>query len=183
MISTAQIVELDRFRRVREALHAMSRPIRREARPLQAVDWYLPGIVGKARVSTSFGDLPIEALRPRDDVRSYFGATAQVQVVDKIHLDQDFLRSFPGALPIRIPANSIGPGRPSNDLFISPGQEISLDAHVATAFQKAQNLSGRFRMDLTYSTGLTYYRFHCGSPVVIKVEGIWLRINPWAVAP
>jgi hypothetical protein len=183
MTVTTNIVELDRFRRVREALHAMSRPIRREARPLQAVDWYLPGVVGKARVSTSFGDLPVEALRPRDDVRTYSGATTQVQAVDKIHLDQDFLRSFPGALPIRIPANSIGPGRPSNDLFISPGQEISLDAHVATSFQKAQNLSGRFRMDLTYSTGLTYYRFHCGSPAVIKVDGIWLRINPWTVAP
>jgi hypothetical protein len=38
-------------------------------------------------------------------------------------------------------------------------------------------------MDLTYSTGLTYYRFHCGSPAVIKVDGIWLRINPWTVAP
>jgi Hint domain len=118
----------------------------------------------------------------RDVVRSYSGATAQVKVVDEIHLDQDFLRRAPGALPIRIPANSIGPGRPSNDLFVSLGQEVSLDAHVATAFQKVQLLSGPFRMDLSYATGLTYYRFHCGTPTVIKVDGIWLRIQPWAEA-
>lgn len=181
MTLTTNIVEIDQFRRVREALRAICPPIRREARPLQPCDWYLPGILGKARVATAFGDLPIEVLRPRDELRTYSGATAQVQVVDKIHLDQNFLRRSPGALPIRIPANSLGPGRPSNDLFISPGQEISLDAHVATAFQKAKDVSGRFRMDLTYSTGLTYYRFHCGSPVIVKVEGIWLRINPWTV--
>lgn len=107
MSVTSNILELDHLRRVREALHAMSRSIRREARPLQAVDWSLAGIVGKARISTSFGDLPIEALRPRGNVRTYSGAAVHVQAVDKIHLDQDFMRSFPGALPIRIPANSL----------------------------------------------------------------------------
>jgi hypothetical protein len=102
-----------------------------------------------------------------------------VEVVDKVHLDQDFLRRSVRALPIRIPANSIAPGRPSDDLYVSPGQEISLDVHVATAFHGARTLSSRFRMDLSYATGLTYHRFHCGEPTVVMINGIWLRINPW----
>jgi hypothetical protein len=176
---TAEIVELDLFRRTRDALREMRRHVPREARLPQPVDWYLPGVLRKARVATAFGDIPIELLRPRDDVRTYSGKLARVEVVDKIHLDQDFLRRSVRALPIRIPTNSIAPGRPSDDLYVSPGQEISLDVHVATAFHGARTLSSRFRMDLSYATGLTYHRFHCGEPTVVMINGIWLRIDPW----
>lgn len=182
MTVPANIIEFDTIRRMREAENAIRRPVRREVQPLRAVDWYLPGIVGKSRVATAFGDLPIEVLRPRDAVRTYSGAVVEVRAVDKIHLDQEFLRNIPSALPIRIPADAIGPGRPKNDLLISRGQEISLDAHVATEFQNANSLACRFKMDLTYSTGLTYYRFHCGAPVTVKVDGVWLRISPWSIA-
>lgn len=174
-----KILDLDEFRRAREARELLSHPVHRDEQPLQPLNWYLPGTTGKSTVSTAFGDLPIEALRRRDVVRTHFGETAEVKVVDRIHLDQDFIRRTPGSLPIKIPANSIGPGRPKNDLFVSPGQEISLDAHAASSFDQAKKFSGRFRMDLTYSTGLTYYRFHCGSPVVVKVDGVWLRFDPW----
>lgn len=179
MNALSNIVELDQFRRIREALHAISTPVTDARKPLQAVDWYLPGLVGKARIATAFGELPLEALRPRDEIRTYSGAIATVKVVDKIHLDQDFIRNHPGALPIRIPAGSIGPGRPTEDIYVSPGQEISLDVHVATVFHKAKNLSDRFRMDLTYSTGFTYFRFHLGSPAIVKINGIWVRVSPW----
>lgn len=182
MTTLSNITDLDQFRRMRDALAGLASPVRREEQPPRVIDWHLPGTLGKARVATTFGDLPIEVLRPKDDLRTYSGATARVAVVDRIHLDQDFLRRAPEALPVRIPANSIGPGRPSSDLFVSPGQEVSLDAHVATAFQKVQSLAGRFRMDLSYATGLTYYRFHCGTPTVVKVDGVWLRVQPWAEA-
>lgn len=179
MTALSNIVELDQFRRIREALHPKSLAVARARKPLQPVDWYLPGLVGKARIATAFGELPIEALRPCDDIRTYSGAIATVKVVDRIHLDQDFIRNHPGALPIRIPAGSIGPSRPTNDVYVSPGQEVSLDAHVATVFHKAKNLSDRFRMDLSYSTGFTYYRFHFGFPAIVKVDGIWVRVSPW----
>ncbi len=179
MTALSNIVELDQFRQIRQALHSTRLPVTLVREPPQPVHWNLPGLVGKARIATAFGELPIEALRPRDDIRTYSGAIATVKVVDKIHLDQDFIRNNPNTLPIRIPAGSIGPGRPTNDVYVSPGQEISLDAHVATVFHKAKNLSDRFRMDLTYSTGFTYYRFHFGFPAIAKVDGIWVRVSPW----
>jgi hypothetical protein len=179
MSTSATIFELDQFRRLRDALSTLRRPAEREAKAQQAVDWYLPGFIGKARVSTTFGELPIEALRPRDDLRTFSGVSASVQVVDKIHLDQEFLKDHACALPILIPANALGTGRPASNLLLSPGQEVCLDAHVATNFSLAKALSRRFTLDLSYATGLTYYRFHCGVPTVIRVEGIWVRINPW----
>ena len=173
-MSSATIIEFDRFRRIREALSSLVQPEKIEPK----LDWYLPGFLGKSRVSTLFGDLPIEALRVRDDLRTYSGAGARVQVVDKIHLDAEFIRDHQSALPIRIPANAFGPGRPAQDMLLSPGQEICSDAHVATHFTKAEQYRGRFTPDLTQSTGLTYYRFHCGVPTIVKVDGIWVRVQP-----
>ena len=172
------VLESDRPRRIPDALFALGHPNARATSEPQAVDWYLPGFSGKARISTTFGDLPMEALRLRDTVRTYSGATARVQLVDKIHLDAELIRQHQSALPIRIPAHSFGPGKPLRDLVVSPGQEICPDAHVAAVFLKARDLRGRFYLDLTQSAGLTYYRFHCGEPAILRVEGIWIRVQP-----
>jgi Hint domain len=178
MTSSDTVIEFDRFRRMRQALSGMVRQAPAEKGITKPTDWYLPGFVGKAKVGTTFGELPIEALRIRDELRTYSGASAKVQMVDKIHLDEEFIRHHPRALPIRIPADAFGPGRPAQDVFVSPGQEVCADMHVASTFFKARDLPGRFTMDLSQSTGLTYYRFHCGQPTIVRVEGIWIRVQP-----
>lgn len=177
MLPTANVIELDRFRRVRNALSSLVRPEPAEKIPPR-LEWYLPGFLGRSRVSTIFGELPVEALRVRDDLRTFSGASAGVQSVDRLHLDEDFLRNNASALPIRIPANAFGPGRPVQDLLVSPGQDICADAHVASQFQKAKELRSRFSVDLGQSAGLTYYRFHCGTPTIVRVDGIWVRVQP-----
>lgn len=176
-MSSATVIEFDGFRRVRDALSSLVRPDADETVEPK-VDWYLPGFAGKCRVSTVFGDLPIEALRPRDDLRTYAGSSAHVQKVDKIHLDAEFLRAHQSALPIRIPVHAFGQGRPAQEMIVSPGQEICTDSHVASRFLKAKELQGRFSPDLTYSAGLTYYRFHCGEPTIVRVDGLWVRVSP-----
>lgn len=178
MTSSDTVIDFDRFRRMRNALSGMVKRAAPERSQYKTAEWYLPGFLGKARIATTFGDLPIEALRPRDDLRTYSGAIVKVEKVDKIHLDEDFIRHHPRALPIRIPADSFGPGKPMNDLLASPGQEICPDLHVASVFYKARNLPGNFTLDLSQSTGLTYYRFHCGQPAIVRVEGTWIRVQP-----
>jgi hypothetical protein len=177
MTTSGSVIEFDKFRRIREALAEFVRP-EEAAKAEPRLAWYLPGLTGKARVSTVFGELPVEALRVRDDLRTYSGASARVEVVDRIHLDQDFLRKQPSALPIRVPANAFGPGRPAQDMFLSAGQEISPDAHVATTFIKANDLRNRFNPDLAQATGLTYFRFHCGAPTIVRIDGLWVRVRP-----
>lgn len=176
-MSSATVIEFDRFRRIKDALSSMVRPDA-AGKDEPRLDWYLPGFLGKSRVSTVFGELPIEALRPRDDLRTYSGASARVLMVDRVHLDGEFLGSHQSALPVRIPANAFGPGRPAQDMLLSPGQEICCDAHVATHFLKARELKDRFGPDLAQSTGLTYVRFHCGPPTIVRVDGIWVRVQP-----
>lgn len=180
MTATDIIIELDLFRRIRQTLSEAKHSVLDTAGDARATDWYLSGFCGKERVGTTFGDLPIEALRARDELRTYDGQTANVQVVDRLKLDWNFIRNNPRALPIRIPANAFGPGKPERDLLVSPGQEICTDLHAGATFVKAQKLAGRFRMDFTQNSGLTYYRFHCGAPKVIKVEGTWVRVEQWS---
>jgi hypothetical protein len=179
MKSNDPIIDLDRFRRLRKALSGMAGQNALKREESAPIGWNLSGFTAKARVETTFGELPIEVLRIRDDLRTYSGAAATVQAVDKIHLDADFIRNNPRSLPIRIPANAFGPGKPIQELLLSPGQEVCPDRHVASAFCGARSLPDRFTMDLSQASGFTYFRFHCGSPAIVKVEGVWVRTEPW----
>ena len=51
------------------------------------------------RVTTSFGDLPVQALRRRDPLRLQAGTLATVEWVDCINLDEEFLAGNPDAPP------------------------------------------------------------------------------------
>ncbi len=139
------------------------------------VVWNIPGFGGKNRVGTAFGDLPIEALRLRDEIRTSAGSMVRVKWIDKLHLDADFIKKHPDALPIRIPANCFGRGRPMKDMLVAPRQELCVDAHVATRFQTALDLYAQARAHRVQQNELTYYRFHCGEPVCVRVEGVWVR--------
>ena len=138
-------------------------------------DWNLTGFAGQVRVGTAFGDLPIEALRLRDEIRTSTGSIARVQWVDKVHLDADFVSRHASSQPILICANAFGPGRPMKDMVVSPRQELSRNAHVAANFREASTQCGVCRMK---TEGLTYYRFHCGPLVAVRVEGVWARVAP-----
>lgn len=116
------------------------------------------------RVSTSFGEMPVQGLRANDPVRSATGTYVRVTATDKMHLDEDFLVSCPDAAPIVIPANCFGPGRPRNDLVVSPHQMLSTSANpAAPEFRRARDLLGRPGVLRRPSYELTYYLFHCGA--------------------
>jgi hypothetical protein len=142
------------------------------------VQWNLPGFGGKVRVGTAFGDLPIEALRLRDELRTLSGRIARVEWIDKIHLDENFIAKHPSARPVRIAANAFGAGKPMWDLVVSPAQSVCPEAHAATRFLAASDLNPAFGASRVQSAGLTYYRFHCGEPVVVRVEGVWVKVQP-----
>lgn len=166
---------------VKELLHSVTTSVSSAERDEgcdenRPVEWNLPGFMGGVRVSTSFGDLPIEALRIRDEIRTASGVFARVQWIDKLHLDADFMRKHPSAQPIIIPADSFGIGRPMKDITVSPRQQVCADAHVAAHFQSAADLCRMSRAYRLQTLGLTYYRFHCGGPAAVRVEGVWVRV-------
>ena len=92
--------------------------------------WTLPGFCWNARVTTSFGDLPVQALRRRDPVRLVNGGFAQVEWVDEISLDEGFLAGFPDAQPITLAAGAFGPDRPRSALTLSPHPRVAVGESV-----------------------------------------------------
>jgi len=141
--------------------------------------WTLPGICAKSRVFTSFGELPIEALRERDKVRTGNGNYLPVQWIDQIHLDESFLDYHPDAQPIMIRKGSLGPGKPKKDMLVSSQQEVAaLGILGSGGLRSAFELTGRPNISTLPQDGVTYYRFHCGEPAIVNIEGLGCSTSP-----
>ncbi len=147
--------------------------------PRPAGQFALPGFEGKCRVSTIFGDLPIEALRRRDKVKTITGAYREVEWIDAIRLDADFMSRHAGAHPVQIRAKALGGVAPVRNMLVSPGQDVWVpkvsDGYVATS---AEALIGQPNMERMRRAEITYYRFHCGGPEKVCIEGAWFLTAP-----
>ena len=146
--------------------------------------WSLPGFGAGARVETSIGPLPIEALRRRDTVKTREGRTMQVHHVDAIRLDRRFLLTHPDAQPVELQKNALAPGCPSDTILLSGAQKMSrgagrgqppvMDAADCIELGKAERrLHGYF----------TYYLFHCGEPCTVNINGLWVHLDPESLEP
>ena len=150
-----------------------------EATPARATRWTMPGFCAKARVTTSFGDLPVEALRLRDPVKTQSGEYRPVAWVDRMHLDEGFLSGFRGAAPIRFQQNALGRNYPNQNVMLSPGQRVVVPQEWSEEeIFTADELSVRTNIERLLSTQVTYYMFHVGAPDVVLVDGMWCPVSP-----
>lgn len=159
-----------------------TRPMREQetevATPPQS-KWSLPGFFGKSKIQTSFGNLPIEALRRRDQLKTITGSYVEVEWVDQIKLDMEFLEQHPEAQPIYIPKNSFGATLPNQNMLLSPAQTLKTTGPIGDDdLQFAMALTSRPHISRMPHTGFTYYLFHCGAPAVVNVDGLWVGTSP-----
>ncbi|MGB7243207.1 MAG: Hint domain-containing protein [Sulfitobacter sp.] len=156
------------------ALVAPSRTVQ-----VEKLDWSLPGFHPRARVLTSFGQLPVEALRLRDLVKTQSGRFLPVQWIDKVTLDADFLERHPQAQPISIPQNAFGQSVPAAAFMVSPGQVVKMPASIMNGDMKlAKDLVGRTHIRRASQASVTYFMFHCGADTSVSVEGVWCKCAP-----
>jgi hypothetical protein len=146
--------------------------------------WKLPGFSGKSRVLTSFGHLPIEALRRNDPIRTSVGSYVKVTWIDKIGLDAEFLATNSQAQPVFIPAGSIGGSKPATDMLISPGQVVQTACSQLGRWSSrtAGSLVGVGSISRKPQNGFTYYLFGCDTACSVCVDGIWCEVEPKAVS-
>ena len=145
----------------------------------ESMSWALPGFCGKSRVQTTFGHLPIEALRRRDPLKTGSGEYREVAWIDKIQLDSAFLARHPAANPIFIPKSALGHGVPNCDILVSPAQITHIPGQFgAQAVKSAQALTGLSRIARQSQAGFTYYLFHCGEPTTVSINGVWFDVSP-----
>jgi hypothetical protein len=159
---------------------AAAAPVGRGRRhPPRSVAWTLPGFGADVRVTTSFGDLPLHALRRRDPLRTPGGTIAMVHWCDRLRLDQGFLTANPDAQPILIQAKALGHGLPKTDILVSPHQMISVTPPgYQPQFRLARDLTGRPGILRRPEETMSYYLFHCETPTMVMVEGVAVSVSP-----
>jgi len=151
---------------------------RRASKP-QALHWTLPGFGPMTRVSTSFGEVHAQALRVRDQVRTKSGGFKPIVWLDRLVLEDEFLRRHPDALPVLIRANALGRGLPRQDITLSPRQPISPVAnHLPPSARVAADLLQRPGVFRKTESTVTYTLFHCGEPQMVMVEKLWVSVSP-----
>ena len=144
--------------------------------------WFIPGFGAGARVATSFGHVPVEALRCRDEIRTREGCFLRIQHIDTIRLDRRFLLTHPDAQPIAIPKNGLAPDVPNQNILVSGSQKIGSP-------KQFDQISGRMASEYVGQTNImrknhgyfTYYVFHCGEPCTASVDGLWVDLDPDAL--
>ena len=143
------------------------------------VAWAMPGFCGKSKVLTSFGNLPIEALRKNDPLKTASGTFRKVTWIDKITFEPEFLAAHPEAQPVLIAAGKFGAGKPAVDMLVSPAQSVQSSARYGTVgFRKAKDLVSGGGGTARPQSSVTYILFGCDAPVEVCVDGIWCEVGP-----
>lgn len=157
-------------------------PVKKMRRTQDQVErtWTLPGFGPLTRITTSLGDVPAQALRERDLVRTRSGDFKPIVWLDRIVLDEEFLSLHPDALPVHIKPNALGRGVPSHDVFLAPRQPIAPRANKLMGRYEdgALNLIGRPGVFRKAEAMYTYTLFHLGEPAVVQVSKMFVDIEP-----
>ncbi|MEL7105273.1 MAG: Hint domain-containing protein [Pseudomonadota bacterium] len=142
--------------------------------------WTLPGFGPLTRITTSLGEVPAQALRERDMVRTRSGDFKPIVWLDRIVLDEEFLSFHPDALPVHIKPNALGRGVPSHDVYLAPRQPIAPQANklAGTYTDGAMNLIGRPGVFRKAEAMYTYTLFHLGEPAVVQTSKMLVEVNP-----
>ncbi|MDJ1007078.1 MAG: Hint domain-containing protein [Paracoccaceae bacterium] len=152
---------------------------RRRVPGVKPRDWTLPGFGPLTRITTALGDVPAQALRERDLVRTRSGDFKPIVWLDRIVLDEEFISLHPDALPVHIKPNALGRGIPSHDVYLAPRQPIDNRANkLAGLHDVAMDLIGRPGVFRKAEAMYTYTLFHLGEPQVIQASKMFLQVDP-----
>ena len=148
------------------------------ARSSSDSNWTLEGIADNTRVTTSFGEVPVQLLRKNDMLRVRDGSFRRINWVNHFRFDEDFMSKHPAAKPVRVRAGSLGQNLPARDIEISSCTNLMLTTGAGTMPVQAQSLLKRAGVLSIPRTQLSYTQFKCdGGDVDVCAEGVWIRIS------
>jgi hypothetical protein len=149
----------------------------------EVVRWTLPGFLGTVRVLTSFGLLPVEALRVNDPVRTTTGRNLPVRRINRIGLDLNILYRHPDAQPIQVTANALGEGLPARDMLVSPAQELNVAINDQPPRPiTARDITGIGSIVRSCQASMIYYSFELSESAIVYAEGVPVLISAYPAA-
>jgi hypothetical protein len=131
-----------------------------------------PCFVAGTRILTPYGDVPIEALKPDDEVLTLrSGAEAVQKIIWTGQRTVDLLRhAHPEkVIPIRFLAGSLGNGLPERDLSISPDHCLLIDGHLIEA---KTLVNGATILEDASQRLVTYHHIELARHEIVLAEGV-----------
>lgn len=92
----------------------------------RAIPWDGGGLAERTPVTTARGPMPVEALRPGDELHAPHG-TWRAARIERHVFHAGSMRWSGHAPPVRIEAGALGRGLPQSDLILGAAQDILLD--------------------------------------------------------
>ncbi|WP_425090554.1 Hint domain-containing protein [Tropicimonas sp. S265A] len=138
-----------------------------------AAGWKLPGFGPEARVLTTIGEVPAKLLRRNDQIVTPSGQPCAIEWIDRVGLDEGFLHTVPGATPVLVRAGTLDAHVPSRDMWMSRMQTVVTGARL----QEIRSADDLCEGDAWPGGPVAYTMFHCGRPVLARVEGMWCRVD------
>jgi hypothetical protein len=131
------------------------------------------GLAPMSRVTTNFGEVYAHVLRQGDCVRTVSGQFQRIVQVDRLRLDEEFLRRYPEAQPICIRKGAFGPNLPKEDLIVAPFQKLRVGPAKSDApVVFAQQLLGRPFVHRVQESQITYTNVILDGESQILCEGV-----------
>ena len=138
----------------------------------------ITGFGPMARITTSFGEVHAHVLREGDMVRTSNGQFEKITKINRIRLDEEFLKRYPSVLPVKIRQGSLGPGFPAQDVQIAPYQELHMGPPRTTSpLVFAAKLLERPFVGRATENQITYTTFSVGRAVSVFCEGMLVDID------
>lgn len=129
-------------------------------------------------IETRSGPVPAERIRRGDLLLTRQGAYAEVAWTDRIHLDEDFLRSVPSLKPVLLCEGDLGFG-PLRNVVLSPEQFVwDPSGPDGAGFRRAADVTRYPSLFGRREVSVTYVSLLCAEPVVIEAEGLWVSLIP-----
>lgn len=131
-------------------------------------------------IDTETGPVPVEDLQIGDSVRTLDGPARPVRWIGCRHVSPRELSADPSLRPIRISADTFGPGQPARDLTVSPQHRILVDDWRAELFFGARQVlvpAKGLLNDLTIRTapapdGVDYFHVLFDRHEIMLTEGL-----------
>lgn len=141
---------------------------------------FLPGgFAPGTGIATPGGLVPVERLAPGDRVLARDGGTRQVACATRWQTGGGRVQLAPRLAPVQIRAGALGPGLPSRDLLVAPGQEIAVagpDVLAATGRPRvllpAARLAGLPGVTALPGAAADFVRLTLAVPDLVLAEGI-----------
>lgn len=125
------------------------------------------------------GEVPAQALRERDMVRTREGNFKPIVWIDRIVVDEEFLSLHPDALPVMIKPNALGRGLPNQPIFLAPRQELMPRSDWAGGERvNAVDLMGKPGIYRKAESSYTYTLFHLGEPAIVQAGKVFVPVDP-----